>query len=221
MGDLNIDLLKENTVISDFSNILYSKHFIPLITKATRFSPIEGERPSCLDHIWINKFNFISSGILNIDIGDHLPTFVNLKVEDDIRPKKVKIQTRKISDSNKINFINMLDQTDWNAIRTLDPNLFAENFLSMINELYSSAFPIKTKYISGNHYNKPWINSYLRELIAAKADYFQLYRLSLVTTAENNRFRNKVNNIIRNHKVKFYADLLSKYRGDFKKKLGN
>ena len=33
---------------------------------------------------------------------------------------------------------------------------------------------------------------------------------------ENNRFRNRVNNIIRNHKVKFYSDLLLKGKNDIK-----
>ena len=135
---------------------------------------------------------------------------INLKIDDTVTSEKVKIQSREICDSNKIKFISLLDQMDWNAIKSPDPNLFAENFLSKMNELYCSAFPLKVKYVSTKHYNKPWINSHVRELIAAKADYFLLHRLSLVTTAENNRFRNKVNNIIRDQKVKFHSELLSK-----------
>ena len=159
----------------------------------------------------------MSSGILNIDIGDHLPTFINLKTDDILASKKVKIQLREINDSNKIKFITMLHQMDWNAIKSHDPSIFAENFISKLNELYCAAFPRKVKYVSSKHYNKPWINNYSRELIAAKADYFLLFRLSLVTAAENNRFRNRVNNIIRDQKVKFHSDLLLKCKNDLKK----
>ena len=99
---------------------------------------------------------------------------------------------REISDANKIKFSSMLNQIYWNDIKSQDPNLFAEKFISKMNELYCSAFPLKVKYVSDNHYNKPWVNGYVRELIEAKADYFLLRRLSLVTAAENSRFRNKV-----------------------------
>ena len=51
-------------------------------------------------------------------------------------------------------------------------------------------------------------------LIECKENYFQLYKLSLITAQENNRFRNKVNNIIRNHKIKYYSDLFSKCKNN-------
>ena len=43
-----------------------------------------------------------------------------------------------------------------------------------------------------------------------------MYRLSLVTLAENNRFRNRVNAIIRKQKIKFYADLFENSKNDLK-----
>ena len=95
MGDLNICLLKQNNPILNFSNILYSHHFAPLITKPTRFSPIEGECPSLLDHIWINKFHPNSAGILNVDNTDHLPTFLNLKFPSYQMQEKVKLSSVK------------------------------------------------------------------------------------------------------------------------------
>ena len=71
--------------------------------------------------------------------------------------------------------------------------------------------------LSNNYKHKPWINESIRKLIEAKSKYFQLYRLSLVTLADNNRFRNKVNAIIRKYKTKFYADMLENSKNDLKK----
>ena len=216
MGDLNICLLKQNNPTLNFSNILYSHHFAPLITKPTRFSPIEGEGPSLLDHIWINKFHPNYAGILNIDITDHLPTFVNLKFPSYQSQEKVKIEFREINEFNKIRFQNLLSQTDWNAIKSQNIDSYTENFINKLNVLYCSAFPLKVKYVSSTNHCNPWITDSIRKLIEAKANYFQLYRLSIVTLEENNRFRNRVNNIIRNHKVKFYSDLLLKCKNDIK-----
>ena len=45
MGDLNICLLKPNVPNLNFSNLLFSHHFNPLITKATRFPQRDDEEP--------------------------------------------------------------------------------------------------------------------------------------------------------------------------------
>ena len=112
MGDLNICLLKPSNPNLNFSNLLFSHHFNPLITKATRFPQIEGETPSCLDHIWINKFIDLDTGIINIDVSDHLPTFVNLKINFDQKDEKVKIQFRLVNDLNKQRFRNLVSNFD-------------------------------------------------------------------------------------------------------------
>ena len=56
MGDLNICLLREMDANQSFINLMFTNHFLPLISKATCFSPILNESPSLLDHIWLNKF---------------------------------------------------------------------------------------------------------------------------------------------------------------------
>ena len=217
MGDFNICLFRECEANLNFMNILYTNHFTPLITKATRFSPIQGEVPSLLDHIWINKLKPNAAGILNIDISDHLPTFVKIYFNSAVSNERVKIQFREINDGNKIKFKHLLSQFNWDSIKSQDADLFTDNLIETLNNLYCSAFPLKTKLISNKNYNTPWITNSLKKLIEAKSNYFQLYRLSLVTLAENNNFRNKVNNIIRKHKIKFHVELFLKYKNDLKK----
>ena len=45
-GDLNICLMKPVDPNLNFSNLIFSHRFVPLITKSTRFPQIEGEIPS-------------------------------------------------------------------------------------------------------------------------------------------------------------------------------
>ena len=217
MGDLNICLLKNNNPNSNFSNLLFSNHFFPLITKATRFPQIEGELPSCIDHIWINKYFDLDAGIINIDISDHLPTFLNLKLNVTKNEEKIKIEFRLVNDENKIIFRNLISNYDWNSVISRDPNHYTNAFTSAIDQLYCNAFPLKIKYVSKKHNHNPWINDSILKLIEAKSKYFQLFKLSLVTTVENNRFRNKVNSIIRKHKVKYFSDMLDNCKSDLKK----
>ena len=80
IGDLNIDLLKQNNQsVKTFMDTMQAMNFIPLITKATRFPSAEGMgAPSLLDHIWTNSFVQFSTGIITVDITDHCPVFLNL-----------------------------------------------------------------------------------------------------------------------------------------------
>ena len=217
MGDLNICLLKPNNPNLSFANLLFSNHFTPLITKATRFPQIDGEVPSCLDHIWINKSFDLDAGIIDIDICDHLPTFLNLKFDLSQNEEKLKIQFRLVNEANRAKFKDLLSNFNWNTIKSQNPNLYADSFTSALDNLYCTAFPLKVKYVSKKPNHNPWINESIKKLIEAKSQYFQLYKLSLVTLAENNRFRNKVNSIIRKNKTKYYADMLENCKNDLKK----
>ena len=215
-GDLNICLLKENEPNLNFMNILFAHHFTPLITKATRFPQRINEVPSCLDHIWVNKLYSNVAGILDVDVSDHLPTFVLFNFKLPTLPHKM-IQFRLINEENKRKFKRMLSQTDWELIKCQNTDIYAENLVEKINKIYCLAFPLKIKTVSCANYHNPWMTNSLKSLIDAKSNYFRLYKLSMVTLAENNYFRNKVNKVIRAHKNRYYSDRLLACRNDIKK----
>ena len=98
-GDLNICLLKDNEPNLNFMNMLFTHHFTPLITKATRFPQRDNEVPSCLDHIWVNKFHSNTAGILDVDVSDHLPTFVHFNFNLPASQDK-KIEFRLVNEEN-------------------------------------------------------------------------------------------------------------------------
>ena len=52
--------------------MLYSHDLLPVITKPTR---ITNHSATLIDHIYTNTVNSLVSGILTIDISDHLPVF--------------------------------------------------------------------------------------------------------------------------------------------------
>ena len=219
LGDLNICLLKPEQASIDFSNLMYSQHYLPLISKATRFSPVDTEVPSLLDHIWINSHSTIPQlcGIVELDITDHLPTFVNLVSNLDLPSKKMKITFRLQNQAQKDIFKFNLEQFNWNSLKSPDVDTYVQNFLDQINLIFCNSFPLKTKYISYEHFCNPWFNSELKHLIKIKSQYFQLLRLNLITVKDNNLFRNKVNSIVRKHKQKYRKELFLKYRGNLRK----
>ena len=217
LGDLNICLLKPEQACIDFSNLMYSQHYLPLISKPTRFSPVDSEIPSLLDHTWINCHIPQTCGIVELDITDHLPTFLNLISNLDLPSKKIKITFRLQNQTQKDIFKFKLEQFNWSSLKNPDVDTYVQKFLDQINQIFCNSFPLKTKYISSEHFCNPWFNSELKQLIKIKSQYFQLLRLNLITVKENNLFRNKVNSIVRKRKLKFRRELFLKYRGNLRK----
>ena len=97
-GDMNINLLKNHdNYVKQYISMLNSLNFIQVITKATRFpnGATSTYNPSCLDHIFINKFAETSGPIFFADISDHCPTSLVFET---------KYNTQSANEKQKINF---------------------------------------------------------------------------------------------------------------------
>ena len=90
MGDFNINLLEHDSHsdTKDFLAFMQSQFYLPVITRPTRFPEgLQRGMPSLLDHIYINFSPPAVSGILRLNISDHLPVFLTLIISE----KKYKI----------------------------------------------------------------------------------------------------------------------------------
>ena len=81
LGDMNIDLLKHHThhQTSRYLDMLYSHDLLPVITKPTWIT--SNHTATLIDHIYTNTVNGLVSGILTIDISDHLPVFCMVAIK--------------------------------------------------------------------------------------------------------------------------------------------
>ena len=219
LGDININLTLENDEVNLFYQLMYTHHFLPLITKPTRFPSATNQTPSLLDHIWINNtmLNYNSNIILS-DFTDHCPVllsleFTNQKIDNPLK----KIQFRHISESGKSKFEDSLRNFNWTTI--INPNLDVhfENFINVLNKLYCNCFPIKIKYIKETSHAKPWLSSTLKKLIATKSKSFKLLQLGLISKESNNRLKNMIKTKIETAKRDFYKNYFHRNRNNIKK----
>ena len=218
-GDININLCIESPSCSRFMDLLYSYHFIPVITKPTRFSPNDLNNSSLLDHIWINKLVNYSSGVILADVTDHCPSFISLPIctnSNSQKASKVRISFRDECQVNTDHFSELLNNFNWSSIKSSDPSSYVQNFTEKLSELYNESFPIKIKYIANNKLFNPWMNNSLVKLIKAKSAYFSLYRHGLITKSENNSFKNKVKRIIDRARITYYKNLFDRNKGNIR-----
>ena len=76
LGDMNIDFLKYNdyTQTEECLDMLHSNNISAIIIEPTRITN-NYYTATLIDHIYTNNTNQMISGIVTIDISDHLPTF--------------------------------------------------------------------------------------------------------------------------------------------------
>ena len=219
VGDLNIDMLKDNSDTQSFSHMMSAFHFFPLITKPTRFPPLQSQMPSLLDHVWLNKLTNFKSGILMLDFTDHCPIYCDIFIAKKTQQvdKKIKIEFRSMNEANHDHFVHLLSDFEFSSLSSSDIDQYVHAFLDQINFLYQSAFPIKHKFVSQKYLENPWITSNLKKLIHMKSTFFSLFRKNLISRSDNNHFKNKVKAIIDRVKNAYYKNLFERQRGNMAK----
>ena len=218
-GDFNINLLNSDSPdIISFVSLMQSNHFVPTVTKPTRFPPNDSLIESTLlDHIWFNCLEMYTSGILLYDITDHCPVFscFNHGIVD--TPKSVKIKFRFISDDLIKNFVDELNNISWDFSLLRDVNERTAHFLRCINSAYCKCFPLKVKNISFKRISKPWLSQAILNSVKTKSKYFKLYKLGIIDRSTNNRYRNCVNAVIRSAKSEYYKNVFRNCSNNIKK----
>ena len=222
-GDLNMNISDQNDdMVLEFSSTLYSKGFLSLINKPTRFPEgFTNGAPSTLDHIWTNGHNFTSSGIINFDLTDHLPTFCSFAMPETVTSDKIKIETRPFSEENFQNLSNDLLQINWDYILDFNnPENCLKTFVSKLDALYCKNFPMKTKFITLKRLNKKWITPEIKRLINTKSDSYKKFRRGEITRDQNNRIKNELNSKIKKAKNDFYMNSFELHKKNMKKSWG-
>ena len=219
VGDFNINLLNEESCTKNFMYSMQSLHYVPLVSKPTRFPSIRGHSPTLIDHVWINDVSksYFCRIVAN-DMTDHCPIYLNCFTGESYGSveSKIKIEFRSITEENKNKFEYLLGSFNWNELRSDDVDIYLENFMDRLNSFYCQSFPLKIKYVSQKCFEKPWLTRSLKELIKAKSKYFKLYRLNLLSREEINRFRNRVKSILNKNKNAFYREYFRRNQNNMK-----
>ena len=217
-GDWNLDMFKMGEDIScrSFYNHMNSFSLVPIISKPTR---IAGNSCTLIDNIFVSNLSNFNSGILTLDISDHLPIFINYANIFQSRPRDpIKVKYRILNEYSLSNFYDGLSRVNFEDIVQKNSLDRAVQLLDQkILELYNFHCPIKSKMVSPKDDEKPWINSYLKTLLKQRQKLFLLSKQSIVEPSEYRFFRNFVNNKLKQFKVNFYKRAFDGVKSDIKK----
>lgn len=216
IGDLNIDIAKKNEISSEFLNTLCEYEYKSAINKYTR---IDGESKSCIDHIYINsKYPNIEEKILPFiiesGITDHFPVILQLVLNE------TKIQANK---NNFIKYINYktlkheLGKYDWNDLITgedldMETNKFIEKLTTVIDKHTKTLKKRKQK-------KKEWITRGIITSINRRESLYKKLKKNpnnYDLKKEYTTYRNKLTELIKKTKYNFYKSEIQKCKGNMK-----
>ena len=215
LGDFNICLIKNKSKLcSGYKQLLNFFGCKQLIEKPTR---ITENSSSLLDHIFTNNLDKIyQSGVLSVDISDHLLTFCSRKIIRGQIGKHKTIKIRSLKNYSVHDFLNKLRNVDWSSvINCTNVNEAWENFKTKFINVIDEVAPIK--HIRIKTRTEPWINNTILELIWERDKL--LYNSN--KNKENrelrkafNLLRNKVQREIRKAKTNYFKDKIEENKGN-------
>ena len=174
-GDFNIDILQTSSNTHDLMSALLTSNFNSLIHLPTR---VTDHSSTCLDNFITNIPNINSTGVLQTDISDHYPIFVDLAIytpERNYRPQ-LKAYRRHITTHSKQLFVNIISKHDWSPIiEESDVDKKYNIFINSFTQYMNLCFPLRLYNIDSDKKN-PWFNSQVKQLNRIKSS---LYLLSL------------------------------------------
>ena len=200
MGDLNEDLLNPNS--QNLKNVLLINTLNNIITEPTRGRAL-------LDPVLTSfEQTVLDSGILQVppEISDHFATFVTLPFEYSVQHTyKRKIWIYRQANYNEIE--TRINNFDWSPLHTLSLDdavlFFNDTFLKFVNEC------IPSKEVTVRSDDKPWYDTEIRKH-SRKRDRLKTIALSSNRPSDLRKFkdtRNKVNNLKKHAKERFYNNL--------------
>ena len=220
LGDINIDLLKEDDAKrNNYLNNFFEFNFIPGITLPTR---ITHHSATLLDHIFIKTpkkliQNKCSSGNLITDISDHLSNFSIIDIKAPYIKDRpfIRLFTQKNIDKFNESISSEQPLITPNEITDTDTSfdILSKNYLN----LFDKYFPY-VKMSKKESKNKPHITKGIKISIRTRNKLYKKYinNPTEVNKAAWKRFRNKTNEMIKRAESLYYKSILNKHNNSSK-----
>jgi hypothetical protein len=217
IGDININLLDQlNPTVLKYTSTLTELGYYPTILLPTR--PISS---TLIDHIFTNMTTLkrkITSGNILTDITDHFPNFACIPISLPQPPVKTRPLKRIFNDTSTKNFVQKIDNLDFDEFTNYPSEKSFNQFLSLLNNTFNECFPLKMVSIK-NHKHKPWITQPLLLLIKEKNQLFKTY-LKLKTSIsliEYKAHKKLVHKLLKSEENKYYLHRLASNSQNTKK----
>ena len=209
--DSNINLASISALSDRYFDHFYSNGFLNHINVSTR---ITSNSSTLIDHIFSNNSDTTgTSGVISVDISDHLPTFINICLKNKLRKSNITYK-RFFTDANCSLFERSLASLNWNSVlNSNDTEVALSLFYDQWNFLYEQVFPLKK--VNLNRSKFPINQFFTKGLIVSRNKKNELYNNFSKHRDQSNKnaytkYRNCYNRTLRLAKRLYYNNKIDK-----------
>lgn len=218
VGDINIDILKENQLTTLYLDLLTTNGMESMINDFTREDLNKNNR-SCIDHIFIRNKTIdtqLYSSIIKTNISDHYTLFLSYSPNKDFNfASKTYTQLTKICNF-KVN--NQIRTTNWHEIENETNPV---EMFSVINEKFKNIYENSKTIISKrkNRVTSPWMTEYLIKSCETRDKLNKKWYHNKNNKQKENeykKYRNFLNKKLNNAKNLYYKNKFYENRNDIR-----
>lgn len=210
IGDLNIDILKNNDYCSEYLNIMNEFGYVSVINTQTR---VQDQVGSCIDHIFIKSENDITDKLIPLVVQTNITDHYTIAFQVIFEPKKFlnnNVRYKKCVSNNKL--LTALGHISWNSVYTANT---ASSAVTELVNILSKTIENCTDTIQAKRKNTkiaPWITKALVKSIDTKNNLFKKVRRdpsNLDLKLQYKTFNNKLVNLIKKTKYDYYQNQIN------------
>lgn len=210
IGDLNIDILSDETIDQEFLLTVLENGYYPGINTVTRPSDINNNKGSCIDNFFtkLNKITY-KTIVLETPFNDHYPIFLKIK---DIKKESINKQNMNKTDFKKLKYV--AGTLNWEEInQETDPNTAINKLIDKIKYcINKSKVTMKKKKPRSN-----WITKGIMISCQTKEKLYKIWRNDVNNETKKSNYKNYVktlNKIINKAKTDHDKKLIEKNLGN-------
>lgn len=173
IGDININLLSNDQIVAEYTNILNTAGYLSTINTATR---TQGNSSTCLDHLFVKTalpLENLLPIVLNTKITDHYPILLQMQGITETKKQTLKYCKQK----TYINYNSLkqsLNDELWTSVYTGENiNESTDNFIAIVKKhIQKSSTTIKINKEDIKRH--PWITKSLIKQLSEKEKLYKL-----------------------------------------------
>lgn len=218
VGDINIDIMKENTVTTLYLDTLTCNGMQLIINDYTR-EVINQNTRTCIDHLFVrmkNVYTQLNSSIIKTNISDHYTIFFSYSYHEEITNRTKTTTQQTIVNNFKVN--HLIRSTNWHDIENTNPleyyNAINEKFKIIYESTKIKSRKTKTRISS------PWISEELMQNCRTRDKLYKKWYLNKNNVQKENeykKYRNTLNKKLKYEKNLYYKQKLYENRNNIRK----
>src|SRR5436190_9894698 len=207
IGDVNADLINTNNKTERYLDAMAAAGLMCGVSEPTR---VAGDTRTCLDHVFINHDNYenVRTAVIQTEITDHYTVYAEIKFGTHRQTRDAPstyIDNKLLSD--------LIKGSDWTAV-TSEPglNASANCFMDIISNCVNQAKKSKTVPKPRLKNLKSWITEGIVRSIRKRDKLSKRVRKQPFNVNLREyfyRYKNTLNNLIKNTKKQFYRQKLN------------